>query len=316
MPPLTTAAPNSRTKSSWSTSRGLIRPPWVTSSAAMTSAIASTTPCATASRSPRSAIRSPAAVATRQQRRQGQPPADRGQRRAGSAPARPPARTSQPPARRARGAPRRHRRRRPLRPGRTKAAQPRGRSAWGVTPPVSGTPPVPRWISTTSRRGIGPPGRSPDPDLGWRHVGLRAHRPVLRGRRVGPGPAGVHRVRRRRPLGGPPARAADAAQDAPAAGPGAGGRGAARGHPRPARPRPLGPPRGPARLLHDRLRRAGRGAARPPGGRPRRSSAVRRSARTSRSRSPTWRRSGCAGCWSRCRSWTTPWRPASSPSRR
>ena len=37
MPPLTTAAPNRRTKSSWSISRGLIRPAWVTTSAPMTS---------------------------------------------------------------------------------------------------------------------------------------------------------------------------------------------------------------------------------------------------------------------------------------
>ena len=63
MPPLTTAAPNRRTKSSWSISRGLIRPAWVTSSAPMTRAIASTTPCVTASRTPRSAMTSPAAVA-------------------------------------------------------------------------------------------------------------------------------------------------------------------------------------------------------------------------------------------------------------
>ena len=49
---------------------------------------------------------------------------------------------------------------------------------------------------------------------------------------------------------------------------------------------------------------------------PRRSSAVRRSGRTCRSRSPSWRPEGCGGCWSRCRSSTTRWRPGSSPSRR
>ena len=152
--------------------------------------------------------------------------------------------------------------------------------------------------------------------VGWRHVGLRAHRPVLPRRRVGAGPAGVHRVRRRRSLGGPPARTADAAQDAPAAGPGAGGRGAARGHPRPAGARSLRPPCGPARLLDDGLRRAGRGAARPPGSHrgDRRRYVARRERRARGRRHGA--RSGCAGCWSRCRSWTTPWRPASSPSRR
>ena len=56
-----------------------------------------------------------------------------------------------------------------------------------------------------------------------------------------------------------------------AAGPGARGRGPPRGHPRPARPRPLRPAGGPARLLDDRLRRAGRRAARPPRRRRRRS---------------------------------------------
>ena len=80
MPPLTTAAPNSRTKSSWSISRGLIRPAWVTSSAAMTSAIASTTPCAT--REPHAPVGDEVAGRGRegQQRAQDQPPAHRGER--------------------------------------------------------------------------------------------------------------------------------------------------------------------------------------------------------------------------------------------
>ena len=52
-------------------------------------------------------------------------------------------------------------------------------------------------------------------------------------------------------LGRAAPRPADAAPDAPATGPGAGRRGAARGDPRPARPRALGPAGGPARLLDD-----------------------------------------------------------------
>ena len=80
-----------------------------------------------------------------------------------------------------------------------------------------------------------------------------ADRPVLpRG-----APTRVHRVRRRRRLGGAAARAADAATHVRAAGPPPRGRGRPRGHPRPARPRPVGPPRRPAALLDDRLRRAG-----------------------------------------------------------
>ena len=80
-----------------------------------------------------------------------------------------------------------------------------------------------------------------------------------------------------------------------AAGPRAGRRGPARRHPRPARPRSLRPARRPARLLDDRLRRAGGRAARPPRGRPggrRRHLAGRqRLARGRRDRA----RSGCAG---------------------
>ena len=153
---------------------------------------------------------------------------------------------------------------RPLRAGRMRRPA-EGSIGVGGHPISLGHLTCPALDFDTSR---GNPGasRSGGPALGWRHVGLRAHRAVLRGRRIRTRPTGVHRVRRRGPLGGPPARTADAAPDAPAAGPGAGGRGAARGHPRPAGPRSLGPPVGPARLLHDGLRRAGRGAARPPRG--------------------------------------------------
>ena len=157
-----------------------------------------------------------------------------GSARAGSAPARPPARTSRPPGRRARGAPRRHRRRPPREQGeRRRPAE----GSIGVRghPTSLGYLACPALDFDTSRGFRGTPRSRPRRVLGWRHVGLRAHRPVLRGRRVGAGPTRVHRVRRRRPLGGPPARTADAAPDAPAAGPGAGRRGAARGHPRPAR---------------------------------------------------------------------------------
>ena len=103
------------------------------------------------------------------------------------------------------------------------------------------------------------------------HAGLRTDRPVLPRHGILSRPARVHRVRRRRLVGGAAARPADAAPDAPAAGPGAGRRGAARGDARPARPRPLGPAGRPARLLDDGVRPAGGRAARPP-----RSSAGRR----------------------------------------
>ena len=66
----------------------------------------------------------------------------------------------------------------------------------------------------------------------WRaDAGLRADRAVLRGAATAARPPRVHRVRRRRRLGGAAARPADAAPDAPAAGPGARRR-------RPARRRP------------------------------------------------------------------------------
>ena len=68
-------------------------------------------------------------------------------------------------------------------------------------------------------------------------------------------------------------------------------------------------PTDPQGVLHDRVRRAGGRAARPPRRRPggRRRHLAGRQRR--RSRSPSRRPSGCAGCWSRCRCSTTPSRP-------
>ena len=75
-----------------------------------------------------------------------------------------------------------------------------------------------------------PPRRGGGSRLGCGHAGLRAHRCVLPRRRVRSRPARVHRVRRRRRLGGAGPRPADAASHAAAAGARARLRGPARGH--------------------------------------------------------------------------------------
>ncbi len=64
-----------------------------------------------------------------------------------------------------------------------------------------------------------------------------------------------------------------------------------------------------ARLQHERVRRPGGRARRPPRARPARSSAARRWARTRRSSSPRATRGARAACSSRCRCSTTRWSP-------
>ncbi len=164
----------------------------------------------------------------------------------------------------------------PHRDGVVLGSQDDRRQARGVRPDEQCQCPGRRQVGATGRGHghiIGPGGRGcgnwPDHDgpacrsgasatlpLGLMHAGLRARRSVLPRRRGVARPPRVHRVRRRRLVGGAAARAADAAPHAPAAGAPPGRPGTPRGHPRPARARPVRPARRSVGLLGARLRRS------------------------------------------------------------